>query len=139
MTSNNFQIFFLGVLALIALTSAKPEPKPESKPEPYYGRGVWDSYHPYAWTQSAMECDEATCMICNEVGADNGPILGIFGTNCQYQCRQCALCDEAKAKGLSNEVAKCEKYCAGGISACTRNCLLGQQKCLACAPQCGKY
>merc|ERR1711862_908085 len=60
-----------------------------------------------------MECDEATCMICNEVGADNGPILGIFGTNCQYQCRQCALCDEAKAKGLSNEVAKCEKYCAG--------------------------
>merc|ERR1711982_202130 len=24
-----------------------------------------------------MECDEATCMICNEVGADNGPILGI--------------------------------------------------------------
>ena len=119
------------VLALIALTSAKPEL--------YYGRGVLDSYHPYAWTHSAMECDEATCMICNEVGADNGPILGIFGTNCQYQCRQCALCGEAKAKGLSNEVAKCEKYCAGGISACTRNCLLGQQKCLACAPQCGKY
>ena len=124
----------MGVLALIAFTNAKPEPKPE----PYYGYGVWPEWgsrHPYAWRNSALQCNEETCMICNEAHADNGPILA---TNCHYQCRQCALCDKAKAKGLSNEVAKCEKYCAGGISACTRNCLLGQQKCLACAPQCGK-
>ena len=133
-TSNNFQIFFFGVLALIALTSAKPEPEPETEPEPYYG--VRGSYYQNAWRYPAMECDQATCMICNEVHADNGPIRA---TNCHYQCRQCALCGEAKGKGLFNEVAKCEKYCAGGISACTRNCLQGQQKCLACAPQCGKY
>ena len=131
MTSNNFQIFFLGAMALIALTSAEPEP------EPYYGYGVWGSYHDYqhAWKHSVIQCNEATCTICNEAYADHGPI---FATNCLNHCRQCTLCDWLKTKGLFNEVPICEKYCASGISACIRNCLQDQQKCLACAPQCGK-
>ena len=118
------------VLALIALTNGAPEPNPE----PYYGYGIWGPYHPFAWKHPAIECDEATCTTCKE--AHPGPILA---TNCHYECGKCALCGAAKAKGLEEEVAKCEANCGDGIFACTRNCLKGQDKCLACAPKCGKY
>merc|ERR1711862_7646 len=97
---------------------------------------IWNlgSYHPFAWKHPAIECDEATCTTCKE--AHPGPILA---TNCHYECGKCALCSAAKAKGLEEEVAKCEANCGDGIFACTRNCLKGQDKCLACAPKCGKY
>ena len=131
----HFQILFLTVLALIALTGAEPEPKPE----PYYGYGIWGPYnwahHPYAWKHPAIECDEETCMTCKESLA-GGPILA---TNCRYECGLCALCGAAKAKGLEDQVAKCDKFCGDGIFACTKNCLAGQDKCLACAPKCGKF
>ena len=73
-------------------------------------------------------------MTCKDTLA--GPILA---TNCRIECGRCALCSLAKAKGLEAEVAKCEKFCGDGIIACTHNCLKGQDKCLACAPKCGKY
>ena len=120
----------LTVLALVTLTSA--EPKPDA--EPYYGYGLWGWGYPYAWKHPAIECDEATCTTCKETF--KGPILA---TNCHYQCGKCRLCGLAKAKGLEAEVAKCDAQCADGIIACTTNCLKGQDKCLACAPKCGKY
>ena len=122
------------LFALMVLTQAKPEPEAE----PYYGYGLWGPHygwgHPYAWKHPAIECDEATCTTCKDTFA--GPILA---TNCHYECGKCSLCGLAKAKGLEDEVAKCDAECADGVFACTKNCLKGQDKCLACAPKCGKY